>query len=350
MAIKIGQIGIGAWGKNLLRTFNGLSGVSVSLACDKDEAQLKKLCNAFPGVEFTTEQDRIINDPSIEAVVIATPPADHFDLASRALEAGKDVFVEKPLVLNIDHGRRLVELAEKHQRILMVGHIMEYHPASLKLKEYIDSGKLGKIHYLYATRVNLGKVRDIENSLWSFAPHDISLIIFLLNAMPTRVTATGADYLQKGIEDVSFMTMHFPDKTMVHIHVSWLDPHKERKLTVVGSKMMAVFDDAESSEKIWLYDKGVETKLDYNTYGEYLSLRAGDITIPRIDSAEPLKLECDHFINSVKTRTQPRSDGRDGLKVLTILSAAQIHGAGGSPPWKSSRTLTTFEVSNGILL
>jgi predicted dehydrogenase len=141
--------------------------------------------------------------------------------------------------------------------------------------------------------------------------------------MPTRVTATGAAYLQKNVEDVVFMTMHFPDKTMAHIHVSWLDPHKERKLTVVGSKMMAEFNDAESSEKIWLYDKGVETKMDYNTYGEYLSLRAGDIVIPRIDSAEPLKLECDHFINCVKTRTQPRSDGRDGLKILTILSAAQ---------------------------
>jgi predicted dehydrogenase len=323
MAIKIGQIGIGAWGKNLLRTFNNLSGVTVSVACDKDEKQLSKLTNAFPGTEFTTDPARILSDNSIEAVVIATPPDDHFKLACMALEAGKDVFVEKPLVLNIEHGRRLVELAEKNKRILMVGHIMEYHPASLKLKEYIESGKLGKIHYLYAIRVNLGKVRDIENSLWSFAPHDISLIVFLLNQMPTRVTATGADYLQKNIEDVVFMTLHFPDKTMAHIHVSWLDPHKERKLTVVGSKMMAVFDDAESSEKIWLYDKGVDSKLDYNTYGEYLSVRAGDIVIPRIDSTEPLKLECEHFINCIKTRTQPRSDGRDGLKVLTILSAAQ---------------------------
>jgi predicted dehydrogenase len=323
MAIKIGQIGIGAWGKNLLRTFNGLPGVSVTVACDLDSSQLKKLSNAFPGVEFSQEPSRVLDDSSLDAIVVATPPAGHFELASKALQNGKDVFVEKPLVLSIEHGRSLVELAEKQKRILMVGHIMEYHPASLKLKEYIDSGKLGKIHYLYSTRVNLGKVRDIENSLWSFAPHDISLIVFLLNQMPSRVTATGADYLQKNIEDVSFMTMHFPDKTMAHIHVSWLDPHKERKLTIVGSKMMAVFDDTDSSEKIWLYDKGVETKNDYNTYGEYLSLRAGDILIPSIDSAEPLKLECEHFIDCIKNRTQPRSDGRDGLKVLTILSAAQ---------------------------
>jgi predicted dehydrogenase len=332
MAVKIGQIGIGAWGKNLLRTFGSLPGVSVPLACDSDAAQLSKLAALFKGVEFTSDPEKIINDKSFDAVVIATPPASHFDLASKALESGKDVFVEKPLVLNIEHGRKLVEIAEQNKRILMVGHIMEYHPASLKLKEYIDSGMLGKIHYLYATRLNLGKVRDIENALWSFAPHDISLIVFLLGQMPNRVTATGAAYLQKDIEDVSFMTMHFADKTMAHVHVSWLDPHKERKLTVVGSKMMAVFDDTGSSEKIWLYDKGVETKLDYNTYGEYLSLRAGDITIPRIDSTEPLKLECQHFIDCIKTRTQPRSDGRDGLKVLTILSAAQISMEQGGAP------------------
>jgi predicted dehydrogenase len=323
MGIRIGQIGIGAWGKNLLRTFSSLPGVTVPLACDTDAKQLSKLASSFQGTEFTADPTKILTDGSIDAVVIATPPAGHFELASKALEMGKDVFVEKPLVLNIDHGRKLVEMAEDAKKILMVGHIMEYHPASLKLKEYIDSGKLGKIHYLYSTRVNLGKVRDIENSLWSFAPHDISLIVFLLGQMPIRVTATGAAYLQKQIEDVTFLTMHFADKTMAHIHVSWLDPHKERKLTVVGSKMMAVFDDTGSSEKIWLYDKGVETKLDYNTYGEYLSLRAGDITIPQIDSAEPLKLECLHFIDSIKNRTQPRSDGRDGLKVLTILSAAQ---------------------------
>jgi predicted dehydrogenase len=332
MAVKIGQIGIGAWGKNLLRTFGSLPGVSVPVACDSDSAQLSKLAASFKGVEFTSDPEKIINDKSLDAVIIATPPASHFDLASKALEAGKDVFVEKPLVLSIEHGRKLVEIAEQNKRILMVGHIMEYHPASLKLKEYIDSGMLGKIHYLYATRVNLGKVRDIENALWSFAPHDISLIIFLLGQMPNRVTATGAAYLQKEIEDVSFLTMHFIDKTMAHVHVSWLDPHKERKLTVVGSKMMAVFDDTGSSEKIWLYDKGVETKLDYNTYGEYLSVRAGDITIPRVDSTEPLKLECQHFIDCIKNRTQPRSDGRDGLKVLTILSAAQISMEQGGAP------------------
>jgi predicted dehydrogenase len=323
MAVRVGQIGLGAWGKNLLRTFSELPDVAIVVACDSDKSAISRLSALHPGIEFSDDPRSVLDDKSIQAVIIATPPSTHYELAFKAMERSKDVFVEKPMVLSIDDARSLLEAAESNKRVLMVGHIMEYHPASLKLKEYIDSGKLGKIHYLYASRVNLGKVRDMENSLWSFAPHDISLIVFLLGRMPVRVTATGAAYLQKEIEDVSFMTMHFEDKTMAHIHVSWLDPHKERKLTVVGSKMMAVFNDTESSEKIWLYDKGIDARMDYNTYGEYLSLRAGDIIIPKVDATEPLKLECQHFIDCVRNRDQPRSDGRDGLKVLSILSAAQ---------------------------
>ncbi len=205
----------------------------------------------------------------------------------------------------------------------MVGHIMEYHPAILLLKKYVEEGVLGEIYYLYSSRINLGKVRDIENSLWSFAPHDISLIIFLLNKYPIRVSATGSAYLQKNIEDVCFTSMHFADKTMAHVHVSWLDPHKERKLTIVGSKKMVVFDDTRASEKVWLYDKGVDTKLDYSTYGEYLSLRVGNITLPHVPSGEPLRQECLHFLECVRKHSRPRSDGRDGLRVLSVLQAAQ---------------------------
>jgi predicted dehydrogenase len=323
VAINIGQIGLGAWGRNLIRTFHNLPDVIVRIGCDSDSSRLSAVGGSFPGVTWTKDPGDVIDDAAVDAVIVATPPSSHYMLATRALEAGKDVFVEKPLVLDIDEGRRLVDLAAKADRILMVGHIMEYHPATLKMKEYIDQGKLGRIYYLYSSRVNLGKVRDIENSLWSFAPHDISLIMYLLDTEPVSVTATGASYLQEKIEDVSFMTMHFSDGTMAHIHVSWLDPHKERKLTVVGSKMMAVFDDTQSSEKIWLYDKGVETKRDYETYGEYLSLRAGDILIPRIDSREPLQVECDHFVECIRSRTRPRSDGADGLRVLNVLTAAQ---------------------------
>jgi len=321
--IEIGQIGLGAWGKNLLRNFSSINECHVRMACDADDATCAIASAMFRGVVLTTRYEEVLKDDKIEAVVIATPPAQHFKMAIEAIESGKDVFVEKPLVLNLDDGRKLVKAALDNNRILMVGHIMEYHPASLQIKKYVEDGVLGEIYYLYSTRINLGKVRDIENSLWSFAPHDISLIIFLLNKYPFQVTATGSAYIRNSIEDVCFLTMHFKDKTMAHVHVSWLDPHKERKLTIVGSKKMVVFDDTQASEKIWLYDKGVETKLDYNTYGEYLSLRVGDITLPRVPGGEPLGLECQHFLNCVRHRTQPRSDGRDGLRVLAVLQAAQ---------------------------
>jgi predicted dehydrogenase len=323
--IKIGLIGCGAWGKNLLRNFYNLPGCVLVSCCDENPKQTEKLSSTYPGVKFTQNPREIIDNPNLDAVVVATPPASHFELCQAAILADKDVFVEKPLVLDTKQGKELVELAEKKKKILMVGHIMEYHPATLKLKEYIDKGELGRIYYLYSTRVNLGKVRDIENALWSFAPHDISMILFLLGKCPNLVTATGQCYLQKdkGVEDVVFMNMHFEDGTMAHIHVSWLDPHKDRRLTVVGDKKMAVFDDASSAEKIWIYDKGVDTKLDYNTYGEYLNLRFGDILIPQIPSTEPLKTECQHFIDCIKNRTTPRSDGRDGLRVSQVLDAAQ---------------------------
>jgi len=225
-----------------------------------------------------------------------------------------------------------VELAQREGNVLMVGHIMEYHPAALKLKELIDSGELGKIYYLYSTRVNLGKVREIENALWSFAPHDVSIILYLLDEEPVRVTANGMAYLREGIEDVAFSTLYFADGMLAHIHVSWLDPHKIRKVTVVGQKKMAVFDDMESAEKIRIYDKGVDTHKDYASYGEYLSLRHGDILIPKLDLVEPLKAECAHFLQCVENRSTPKSDGRDGLRVLRVLAAAQRSLENGGTP------------------
>ncbi len=321
--IKIGLIGCGAWGKNLLRNFANLPGCELLSCCDENPKQTERLGPNYPKVEFTQDPKEIIENPNLDAVVISTPPASHFNLCKAAILADKDVFVEKPLVLEVKEGEELVKLAEEKKKVLMVGHIMEYHAATLKLKEYIDKGELGKVYYLYSTRVNLGKVRDIENALYSFAPHDISMILFLLGKDPISVTATGECFLQKGIEDVAFMTMHFPGGAMAHVHVSWLDPHKDRKLTVVGNKKMAVFDDTRSAEKIWIYDKGVDTKADYSTYGEYLSLRFGDILIPKIESTEPLKVECQHFIDCVQNRKTPRSDGEDGLRVLKVLDAAQ---------------------------
>ncbi|HWR83355.1 MAG TPA: Gfo/Idh/MocA family oxidoreductase [Candidatus Deferrimicrobium sp.] len=324
--------GIGAWGRNLLRNFHSLTGGRLVLACDQDDARLAYARANYPGIETTTKYEDVVKRDDIEAVILATPPADHFKMAMTAIEAGKDVFVEKPLVLSVADGEKLVNAAEKANRILMVGHIMVYHPATLYLKASIDAGELGQVYYLYASRVNLGKVREIENALWSFAPHDISIILFLLEKDPVRVTATGSAYLQPGIEDVVFTTLHFGDGTMAHIHVSWLDPHKDRKLVVVGSKKMAVFDDGEASEKIRLYDKGVATRQDYSTYGEYLSIRTGDILIPQVKTSEPLTEECKHFLHCIEKRERPRSDGAEGLRVLRVLEAAQKSlEAGGAP-------------------
>ncbi len=205
----------------------------------------------------------------------------------------------------------------------MVGHILEYHPAFVKTKEIVDSGDLGEIYYIYTSRVNLGVVRQNENSLWSFAPHDISVVLMLINSEPHEVICTGQSFLQPGIEDVVFTTIHFENKKMAHLHVSWLDPHKIRKVTVVGSKKMAVVDDMESSEKIRIYDKGVDFTGNYTQYGEYLSLRIGDIHIPYIKNQEPLKIECNNFVNAILTNTPPISDGFDGLRVVKVLTAAQ---------------------------
>ncbi len=338
--VGLAQIGLGAWGKNLLRNFSTQPGASMKLVCDASADTLKKIAAAYPGVETCTDPEQVFARKDVQAVIVATPPASHFDLAHRAIAAGKDVFVEKPLVLSSADGEKLVAAAEKAGRMLMVGHIMVYHPASLQLKSYVDSGELGRVYYVYATRVNLGKVRDIENAMWSFAPHDISLIVFLLGKLPNRVSAVGQAYLQKGIADVAFVTLHFPDDTLAHIHTSWLDPHKDRNLTIVGSKKMVVFDDAELTEKIRIYDKGVDPQRDYTTYGEYLSLRTGDIVIPKVDTSEPLAQECRHFLESVRTRKPPRSDGRSGLAVLRILEAAQKSmDSGGAPVdvvWKES--------------
>lgn len=330
--IGLAQIGLGAWGKNLLRNFSTQPGAVMKLACDASPEVLKRATSGYPGLETCTDPERVFARNDIQAVIIATPPASHFELAQKAVASGKDVFVEKPLVLSSADGEALVRAAEKAGRILMVGHIMVHHPACLQLKGYMDSGELGRVYYMYATRVNLGKVRDIENAMWSFAPHDISLIVFLLDKLPSRVSAVGQAYLQKGIQDVAFLTLHFPDDTLAHIHTSWLDPHKDRNLTIVGSKKMVVFDDAEPTEKIKIYDKGVDTQRDYTTYAEYLSMRTGDIVIPKLDTSEPLAQECRHFLESVKTRKPPRSDGRSGLSVLRILEAAQKSmDSGGAP-------------------
>jgi len=321
--INIGVVGVGGWGKNLARNYYQIPDANLKYICDLDEKKLDQMANLYPGTKTTQDYNDLINDPELQAVVIATTAPHHYPLGKMALEAGKDVYIEKPLVLKTADAEDLIRIAEENNQILMVGHLLEYHPVVNKLKEMIEDGELGDIHYIYAQRVNLGTVREDENALWNFAPHDISVILYLLGMEPTDISARGQAYLQEGIEDVVFFSMNFNGKSMAHVHVSWLDPHKVRKITVVGSKKMAVFDDIESTEKLRIYDKGATHNTDYNSFAEYINLRFGDITIPHINVGEPLRLECNHFLESIRTRTQPHSDGLDGLRVVKVLDAAQ---------------------------
>ena len=255
-------------------------------------------------------------------MAIATPADTHYELAREALLAGKHTFVEKPLTLEVSHAEELVELAGKCNRLLMVGHLLVYHPAVVMLKEMVDSDELGQVYYIYSQRINLGVVRRDENALWSLAPHDISIVLYLLGRKPAEVSARGGSYIRQGIEDVVFLVMRFAEGEMAHVQLSWLDPHKERKLTVVGSRKMLLFDDMQASEKIKVFDKGVDRPRKYSSYAELLSLRDGDIRIPRLKMEEPLVLECRHFLACAEDNSPCRSSGQDGLDVVRVLDAA----------------------------
>lgn len=320
--VSVGVVGVGGWGKNLARNYSQMREARLKYLCDLDERKLAAVHAQFQAERATTRFDELLADPALDAVIIATTGPTHYTLCKRALEAGKDVYVEKPFVLSVPEAEELVALAAERKSVLMVGHLLEYHPVVQKLKEMIEKGELGKIRYIYSQRLNLGTVRMDENALWNFAPHDISVILHLLGTNPTDVSARGQSYLQKGIEDVVFLAINFGDQAMGHVHVSWLDPHKTRRLTIVGSKRMAVFDDLEPNEKLKIYDKGAEISTDYDTFAEYVGLRFGDITVPYIRVGEPLRIECEHFLRCVRERTQPLSDGQDGLRVVKVLQAA----------------------------
>jgi predicted dehydrogenase len=321
--IEVAVVGVGGWGKNLARNYFQIAEANLRYVCDLDEKKLEAAREQYPGVSTTNSFDEMLKDPELDAVVIATTAPSHYRLAKDALLASKDVYVEKPFVLEVAEAEELIELAESTGRILMVGHLLEYHPVVTKLKQMIDSGELGDIYYIYSQRLNLGTVRKDENALWNFAPHDISAILYLLGKEPVDISARGQSYLRDGVEDVVFFTLTFADNSMANIHVSWLDPHKVRKLTIVGSNKMAVFDDLEANEKLRVYDKGAQFTSDYDTYAEYIGLRFGDITIPYIKTGEPLRAECLHFLECIRDRTQPVSDGHDGLRVVRVLDAAQ---------------------------
>ena len=320
--LDLGIVGLGYWGPNLLRSLNRIGRVRLKYACDLDEGKRARFAAQYPETRFTEDFEELLADEYLNAVVVATPVPAHATLAREVLKAGKDVFVEKPLALSPEDAEDLVKLAADNDRILMVGHLLEYHPAVIRLKEIVDSGELGEIFYVYTHRINLGVIRPDENALWSLAPHDLSVSMYLLEQEPVEVQATGHSYLKSGVEDVVFGTLRFGDRKIAHLHVSWLDPHKERKITVVGSEKMVVFDDMSRDEKIKLYDKGVE-KPDFESYGEYIGLRFGDILIPHVPNDEPLKLECEHFVECLLERKRPRSDGHNGLRVVRTLDALQ---------------------------
>jgi len=320
--VSLAIAGVGGWGRNLARNYSQIPGCRLAYICDPDASALARMRSVAPLTITTASFDQILNDPLVEAVVIATPAPTHYALCRAALMAGKDVYVEKPFVLQVGQAVELVRIADDEGRILMVGHLLEYHPVINRLKEMIASRQLGEIYYLYNQRVNLGAIRNDENALWNFAPHDISSILYLLGMEPTDIAARGQSYLKRGVEDTVFITLNFNNRAMAHIHVSWLDPHKIRKMTIVGSQKMAVFDDMEPNEKLRLYDRGASYNSDYNSFAEYITMRFGDITIPYLKVGEPLELECLHFLECVRERKQPRSDGRDGLRVVRVLDAA----------------------------
>jgi len=330
--IGFAVVGTGDWGANLVRNFASLPGGRLVALCDTDPQRLAATAARYPAAQASDQIDAIAAHAGVHAVVVSASAAGHHPIAKRMLEAGKDVYVEKPLALRVDHAEELVRLARRHQRILMVGHLLLFHPGVRYLKGLVERGELGELHYIYSQRVNLGKVRRDENALWSFAPHDLSVILHLLGTEPADVAARGSAFLQKGIEDVVFVDLRFPGGRTAHVHVSWLDPHKLRKFTVVGSQKMVVFDDMEPNEKIRIYDKGVDRAGQVVSYGEALTVRSGDILIPKISLQEPLKLECQHFLECVRDRKTPLADGLDGLRVVRVLAAAQASlDQGGTP-------------------
>jgi predicted dehydrogenase len=318
--IRIGVAGLGYWGPNLARNFNALATSEVVWCCDPDEGARARTAAIVPAARMTERIDDLLEDESLDAIALATPVPTHAKLTQRVLEAGKHCFVEKPLAQSSSDAADAVLAAAASGRTLMVGHLLEYHPAVRKLKELVASGELGEIHYIYSNRLNLGKVRADENALWSLGAHDISVLLHLVDEEPVELAARGECYVRRGVEDVVFCFLRFPSGISAHMHLSWLDPHKERRFTVVGSQRMATFDDMVAEGKLTIYDKGVDE--DTRSYGEYIT-RSGDIHSPRIPNAEPLRLECEHFLECVRDGATPLSDGHSGLRVVRVLEGLQ---------------------------
>jgi predicted dehydrogenase len=316
---KLGVAGLGYWGPNLARNFDELA--DLTWLCDLDPDKLELFSRRHPQARLTSNVADLLEDPELDAVVIATPVVTHAGLARQALAAGKHVFVEKPMALHAGEAEELCALAEERELVLMPGHLLLYHPAVDKLKELIDSGELGEIRYVYGNRQNLGKFRTDENALGSLGAHDLSLILHLVGEEPSEVWARGESYVHPPVEDVVFCFLRFPSGKLAHMHLSWLDPQKIRRMTVVGSKKMAVFDDMELERKVTVYDKGEEPP-PLGTYGEWQT-RTGDIYVPKVPSDEPLRLECEHFLRLVRGHGDALAAARNGVAVVRALEQLQ---------------------------
>ena len=328
--VRIAQVGLGYWGPNLLRNLLTVGDAHVTWAVDQDPDRLHDARERAGGLKVTTEYGEVLASDDVDAVVIATPAALHFQMVRQALLAGKHALVEKPLAMTSAESRELAELAKSRDLVLMVGHTFLYNAAVRKVRQYIVDGELGDVLYLYSQRLNLGRVRKDVNALWNFAPHDISIILYLLGARPSSVAAQGFAYLQPSIADVVFCNLTFPDGRAAHLHISWLDPLKVRRMTVVGTQKMAVYDDTSSDAKIALYDRGMESiptaqsPKDFANFAEYQLLpRRGDVVIPAFKFPEPLQTQCAHFVECVRNGQTPLTDAMHGLAVVEVLEAAQ---------------------------
>jgi predicted dehydrogenase len=318
--LRVAVAGLGYWGPNIARNLAALPDVELAWCCDAVEQNRARAAAMFPHTRFTGDLDEVLADDSVDAVALATPVPTHPALAVRVLEAGKHCFVEKPMAQSAVDAEAVVAAARAADRTLMVGHLLEYHPGVMKLKELIDGGELGRTLYIYGNRLNLGKLRADENALWSLGAHDVSVLLRLAGEEPYEVEARGESYMREGVEDVVFCFLRFPSGLAAHLHLSWLDPHKERRFTVVGESRMATFDDMALEGKITVYDKGFDEQT--NSYGEYIT-RSGDIWSPRISNVEPLRTEIQHFVDCIRTGATPISDGAAGLRVVRVLEGLQ---------------------------
>jgi predicted dehydrogenase len=321
--VRLAVAGAGYWGINHVRAAASLRSARLVAVADPSDAARARAARLAPSARLETEFDAILAAADVDAVILATPARDHAAQAVAALDAGKHVLVEKPLALSTVDALRVQAAAERAKKTLMVGHLMLFHPAFERLQQLVRDGELGALFYAYALRVNLGRLRCDENALWSLGPHDVSMVLELFRARPATVAARGQAYLQPNIEDVVFLNLAFADGKMAQVQLSWLDPHKERRLTVVGAKKMVVFDDASTSEKLRIYDKGYERPPSFTQFGEYLTIRQGDIHIPRVDMSEPLERELSHFVASVRDGTTPRTDAAHAVEVVRVLEAGQ---------------------------